>query len=141
MDLDYAELIQEGEQERKQRQENKLTKPFTMDLQAAKAGEKMYLILLVYTCQDSEDVHDFQFIIGRQATYDRLKELLQNSDNDEQLDAMKSLVFVDSPKIQISKRLSVFSFMRDMKLNNKVIDDTSFDIHDYYYEMEDNDEE
>lgn len=141
MDLDYAKLIEEGEEERKVRQENKMVKPFTMDLKMAKSGEKMYLVLYVYTCQIGEDVHDFEFIVGRQATYDRIKELLTSSDEDEQLDAMRSLVFVDSPKIQISKRLSIYSFMKDMKLNNKINDDTSFDINDYYYEVDENEEQ
>lgn len=141
MDLDYAKLIEEGKEERKARQENKMVKPFTMDLQRAKAGEKMYLVLYVYTCQSGEDIHDFEFIIGRQDTYDKIKELLINSDTDEQLDAMRSLVFVDSPKIQISNRLSIYSFMKDMKFNGKIDDDTSFDINDYYYEVEVENEE
>lgn len=143
MDLNYAKLIEEGEEERKERQKEKLTKPFTMDLDHAKAQDKLYLILLVFNhnYDGGEDTRDFEFIHGRQFTYDRLKQLLTDPNTEEQLDAMKSLVFVDSPKIQISKRLSVYQFMRDMKINDKVTDNSSFDIQDYYYELEENNEE
>ena len=140
MDLNYAELIKQGEDERKLRKENKMVKPFTMDLDKAKSGDKMYLVLYVYTSQDGEDIRDFEFITGRQNTYDRIKELLIATEDCEQLDAMKSLVFVDSPKIQISNRLNAYTFMKDMRLNNKIVDDTSFDINDYYYEVDNNEE-
>ena len=54
---------------------------------------------------------------------------------------MKSLVFVDSPKIRISNKLNVYTFMKDMKFSDKIVDESSFDIQDYYYELEENDEE
>lgn len=144
MDLNYAKLIEEGETERKERQEaDKMTKPFTMDLDYAKSQDKLYLVLLVFNhnYDGGEDTRDFEFIHGRQFTYDRLKQLLTDPNADEQLDAMKSLVFVDSPKIRISNKLNVYTFMKDMKFSDKIVDESSFDIQDYYYELEENDEE
>lgn len=140
MDLDYAKLVKEGEEERKASQE-KMTKPFVMDLDYAKSENKLYLILIVYSRIDGEDMHDFEFVTGRQNVYDRIKELLTANERGEEVDAMKSLIFVDSPKVQISKKLSLYRFMKDMKINDKVIDESSFDIQDYYYEEENGNEE
>lgn len=102
-------------------------------------NHKKYLVLLYITStvDNLEDGKDFFFENGRQATYDRIKHLLEN---DWQVDCMKSLVFVDSPKVTIATRTSVYTFMKDVREQKKVIDDTSFDIEDYYYEVDDKEE-
>ena len=86
---------------------------------------------------DSENVRDFAFVTGRSVVYKMLRDYL-TADSDLQLDAMKSRILVDSPKVQISHPYSVFAFMRDMKEKLLVTDDTSFDIYDYYYDEEEN---
>ena len=103
-------------------------------------NHKMYLVLLyIPSMEDNiEDSKDFFFKTGRQAVYDRIKELLEENPN---IDCMKSLIFVDSPNITISNRTSVYSFMKDVRERKSVIDDTSFDIRDFYYDPGDEDTE
>ena len=52
---------------------------------------------------------------------------------------MKSRVYVDAPDVQISRKVSFYIFMKNMKVTGRVVDDTSFDIEDYKYD-EENDE-
>lgn len=101
---------------------------------------KLYLLLLYITSSDDnvEEEHIFKFVRGRQNAYDALKELLETEGN---VDCMKSRVLVDSPKIQISHKCSVFTFMRDMKERKLIEDDSRFDIYDYYYEEAEEDGE
>lgn len=134
MDIDFAKNQldkQESEVIKKP-----MVKPFRMDPAVNK--EKLYLILLyINDGNDTEYLQEFQFIKGRQQTYDTLKSYLENEDIE--VDAMKSRVLVDSPKVTISHKYSVFAFMRDMKERLAVKDDTSFDINDYYYDEENED--
>lgn len=143
IDLDYAKLMEEVNNEKSEKSEEKLVKPFIIDSKQKTDGvEKMYLVLLYFEPknENTEQVRDFAFITGRQIVYDTLREYLI-SDSELKLDAMKSRVLVDSPKVQISHPYSVFAFMRDMREKLLIKDDTSFDIYDYYYDYEENDDD
>lgn len=99
-------------------------------------NHKLYLVLAVYqsTEDNVEDTRDFFFEKGRQKVFDKIKEILQSGDS---LDVMRSLIYVDSTKVPISKRTSVYRFMKDAIDSNKVLNNTSFDIDDYWYDVED----
>lgn len=105
-----------------------------------------YLILLEgeYKYKDGENYKSFEFITGRQATYDYIKDILMNmhdSDYEYMLDISKSriiseppVVTKDTPRITLSNMLTVYSFMKIMREKGKVTDDSSFDIEDYFDE-------
>lgn len=103
--------------------------------------EKLYLILKYYNSGEdgAEDYRDFEFFTGTtQALYDHMKAEIEVSDD---LDVMRSRVLVDSHNITISHKCSIYVFMKDAKDTGRVIDNTSFDIHDYYYETDNEIEE
>ena len=85
---------------------------------------------------DGEEIRDFEFFEGTsQDLYDYLKAEIE-ADSDTQLDVMRSRILVDSPKISISHKCSVYMFMKDLRNRGVVMDDTSFDIEDYFYSFE-----
>lgn len=105
--------------------------------------EKLYLILKYYENRENPDgemERDFEFFTGTsQSLYDHLKEEIMEQDDQDcklALDVMKSRVLVDSPNIKISHKCTVFIFMKDIIERGKAIDESSFDIMDYYYEEE-----
>lgn len=99
-------------------------------------NEKLYLVLW-YLDTNSEQEHIFEFVKGRQATYDYIKELLKDDEFGPLVDINKSRVLADSPKIQISHYVSIYRFMYDMKYKNLIEDDdSSFDIEDWKDDME-----
>lgn len=103
--------------------------------------EKLYLILKYYNsgAEGAEDYRDFEFFTGTtQALYDHMKTEIEVSDD---LDIMRSRVLVDSHNITISHKCSIYVFMKDAKDTGRVVDNTSFDIHDYYYETDNEIEE
>lgn len=105
-----------------------------------------YLILLEgeYKYKDGENYKSFEFITGRQAAYDYIKDILMNmhdSDYEYMLDISKSriiseppVVTKDTPRITLSNMLTVYSFMKIMREKGKITDDSSFDIEDYFDE-------
>lgn len=98
--------------------------------------EKLYLILKYYNSgvEGAEDYRDFEFFTGTtQALYDHMKTEIEMTDD---LDIMRSRVLVDSHNITISHKCSIYVFMKDAKDTGRVVDNTSFDIHDYYYETD-----
>ena len=142
LDEDYAKLVENAQKAEVITEDGKtLKKPFLIESKEKSDGStKLYLVLLYFESKsdDCENVRDFAFVTGREIVYKMLKEYLEN-DSDLQLDAMKSRVLVDSPKVQISHPYSVFAFMRDMKEKLLVTDNSSFDIYDYYYDEENED--
>ena len=103
--------------------------------------EKLYLILKYYNSgeEGAEDYRDFEFFTGTtQALYDHMKTEIEMTDD---LDIMRSRVLVDSHNITISHKCSIYVFMKDAKDTGRVVDNTSFDIHDYYYETDNEIEE
>lgn len=116
------------------REEIGLTRPFEYEDQTPKT--KLYLILKYYNSGDdgAEDYKDFEFFTGTtQELYDHLKLEITTEDN---LDIMRSRVLVDSPKITIAHKFTIFAFMKNAYDNGKVKNNTSFDIMDYYYETD-----
>ena len=112
----------------------KMIKPFVIE-EAPKT--KLYLVLKYYSANsdNGEDYKDYEFFTGTtQEMYDHLKVELENSDG---FDAMRSRILVDSPNITISHKCSVYLFMKDAKDIGKVVDESSFNINDYYYDTED----
>lgn len=113
----------------------KLIKPFT---RVETQSTKLYLVLKYYDEKDldGEEIRDFEFFEGTsQDLYDYLKAEIE-ADSDTQLDVMRSRILVDSPKISISHKCSVYMFMKDLRNRGVVLDNTSFDIEDYFYSFE-----
>lgn len=130
----------EGEEAVKERHE-KLQKPFIMDETMMK--EKEYLVLMEFEFpeEDRENERFFDFITGTTATvYDYIKDIMYN-DNEAGLDIMHSYVLVDSPKVSISKRITIYKFMKNAIVTGKVIDESGFNIDEFYYEDPDEEEE
>ena len=94
-------------------------------------NEKTYLILIEGETNDNDGelVRDWDFKVGRQEAYDYIKNYLKSEYI--LVDVIKSKIIVDSPNIKISDGVSIFKFMKQMKENDKVVDDSSFDITDY----------
>ena len=115
-------------------------KPFTVDENMVKT--KLYLILVYYDSlvENGEDEKDWEFFKGTtQELYDHVKMLMTD---DKRFDAMRSMIFVDSPSITIgSKNTSVFRIMLELKEKGRIKDESSFDIHEYYWDMDDTEQE
>lgn len=123
-----------GEIISEKKQIEKMIKPFVIE-EAPKT--KLYLVLKYYSVNSDnrEDYRDYEFFTGTtQEMYDHLKMELENSD---EFDAMRSRILVDSPNITISHKCSVYLFMKDAKDIGKAVDESSFNINDYYYEIDD----
>ena len=103
-----------------------------------------YLILLEgeYRKGDGESYRSFEFVTGRQAAYDYIKDILENmndSDFEYVLDVSKSriiseppVITKDTPRITLSNMLTLYSFMKAMKEKHKIIDESSFSVEDYF---------
>ena len=116
---------------------------------------KLYLLLKVYNDMDAgegeaEQLRDFEFFTGTsQELYDKVREEILESDDSsvrQKIDVMKSMILVDSNKITIgvamskNKPCSMYKIMKNLKEQGRAVDDTSFDIEDYKYDT-DNEEE
>lgn len=112
-----------------------MVKPFiTKDTPNPK---KLYLVLKYYSSREDnvEDYRSFEFYKGTsQDLYDHLKTDILTHD---ELDVMRSRVLVDSPTVTISRKCTIYMFMRDMRNSGRIIDDTSFDIEEYHYDEND----
>lgn len=106
---------------------------------------KKYLILITGETYDNENIEyrSWELIESRQATYDWILETLIKSPEEigYNFDVMKSKILVDSKNVAVSEAISVYRFMLLMKTENKVQDESTFDIEEYYYDEEGNDEE
>lgn len=116
---------------------------------------KLYLLLKVYNDMDAgegeaEQLRDFEFFTGTsQELYDKIREEILESDDSsvrQKIDVMQSMILVDSNKITIgvamskNKPCSMYKIMKNLKDQGKVVDETSFDIEDYKYDS-DNEQE
>lgn len=103
--------------------------------------EKTYLVLLVGENRDdgSTEFKDWNFVVGRQEVYDHIKSFIENEY--VFIDVHKSYIISNSSTVTIDKKISIFKFMVTMKENDAVKDDTSFDIHEYAYEDEEENED
>ena len=101
--------------------------------------EKVYLILLsVYPVNGEETIREWQVKIGRQTTYDFLKDLVKN----EAIDPNESFIISGSSEYEEAfhkdnarfegKPITVFRFLKVMLDSRKVLDDqTDFDINEF----------
>lgn len=94
--------------------------------------EKTYLVLLEDT---EESFRDWQIITGRQEAYDYIKGMIEGQEFGC-IDVEKSMIVVNT--LTIDKAITIYEFMKEMKLKDKVIDYTSFDIDDYTTHTEGN---
>ena len=118
-----------------------LIKPVTIDETAAK--KKLYLLLYVLVSAEDnvEDSYQYEFFKGTSFdAYEKIRNMMGDN-NEIGLDVVRSRILVDSPKIRISTKCSIYSFMKNLITTGKVIDDSGFNIDDFYYEPEEDDEE
>lgn len=100
-------------------------------------SEKPYLLLLTFYApesnEDLDDIKEWTIKIGRQRTYDFLKELIKN----ELIDPLASFIVAaelkDNNNLNLSPDIvSVFQFMKVMFQTHKVLNDPDeFCIDDY----------
>lgn len=90
------------------------------EIKQLSANEKTYVILYYLTIDDGEEVKTFDVITGREATYEFIKNIVEN------LDIHKSVIMVDN--VPYSKAISIYEFMKYIK---RYFEEDSFDIEDY----------
>lgn len=95
--------------------------------------DETHYLLLLYIFKDDdldyseEECRSWKMRIGRQATYDYLKELIET----ESIDPTRSYIMAESSTLKTSRK--IYNFMRRMKEDGRVIDNTEFNISDYKY--------
>ena len=106
-------------------------------------NKSKYLILLEgeYISNEEESFKTFDIIVGRQKAYEYIKQwLVGEDDTNVRIDVIKSRILVEpevitekTPRITLSNMLNIYRFMKNMKEQEKIIDDdSSFDIDDFY---------
>lgn len=103
---------------------------------------KMYLILSEYSYTDNEvqNIHDWEIFYGTtQDLYDHLMLLI--TDDGVNYDVMKSRLLVNGDNTRLKNNASVYQFMKMQLERNTVVDETDFDIEDYYYDLPEDEEE
>ena len=98
---------------------NGMVNPIVIDVKDPELKE--YLILLVGLRGKEEEFKDYQFIIGRKATYETIKTFIEDIDIDE------SYVLVEG--VALEDRISVYKFMKHMHMH--FFQDDLFDIEKY----------
>lgn len=130
----------EGEEAVQKRHEN-LQKMITIDETMVQNKEYLLLTEFVLSDDNAENERNFEFITGTTADiYNHIKNMMFDG-NVAGLDIMHSYIIVDSPKVSISKRITIYKFMKNAIVTGKVIDESGFDIEDYFYEDPDESEE
>lgn len=94
---------------------------------------KYLLLLHVFPVNKDDDYTDEEcrswvIKIGRQHTYDYLKTLIEI----EAIDPFKSYIISETATIENSKRVD--AFMSFMKRDERIIDNTDFNVSDYRYD-------
>ena len=98
--------------------ENKMVNPIVIDVKDPELKE--YLVLLL-GIGGEEHFKDYQFIKGRTATYNLIKNLI------EELDIHESYVLVEG--VSLENRVSVYEFMRHVSMH--FFQDDDFNIENY----------
>ena len=98
---------------------NGMVNPIVIDVKDPE--KKEYLILLVGLRGKEEEFKDYEFVIGRTATYELIKTLIEDIDIDE------SYVLVEG--VTLEERISVYKFMKHMHMH--FFQDDLFDIEKY----------
>jgi hypothetical protein len=136
--------VEHKEENNEPEPEKKLEKPFIIHTELLEQPTKLYLILKTYIRGDGfENSRDWEFFTGTtQDLYDYLVEEILDDTPGISLDVMKSRVLVDSPNIKISHKCSIYTFMKDTLTTGKVVNTNgNFDIQDYYYQDEEDEED
>lgn len=105
----------------------------------------IYLLLLQFcpTSDNEENIREWCFKKGRQYTYDFIRDLLLGEDKDSEstLDVDASIIYADNPhipqeanKLRLSNGISIYKFMKDCYVLQKVKDEGGFDIEDFHVE-------
>ena len=102
--------------------------------EADSGAAKIYLLLLTYDV--SEDDGDFnqkwEFIKGREAVYNHLKDLIIDSfETNHPLIIEESFIAVDTMKMKITDSKPIHKFMKDVIARGQIIDKSGFNIDDY----------
>lgn len=106
---------------------------------------KMYLILSEYSYNDHDDdkiqyIRDWEIFYGTtQDLYDHLIILI--TDDGVEYDVMKSRLLVNGENTRLKNNASVYQFMKMQIERGNAVDETDFDIEDYYYELPEDEEE
>lgn len=86
--------------------------------------EKIYLLILTTNDEDGEG-RDWSISIGRQYTYDYLKNLIEA----EAIDPNDSFILSGNQKVEDA--ITIFRFMKMCVDRNKVLETSGFDINDW----------
>lgn len=105
----------------------------------------LYLLLLEHHLKyddNEENYRDWLFIKGRQSAYDHIRSILLEEDDspvDSILDIDASLIYADNPhipvesnKLRLSNGISIYKFMKDCYVLQKVKDEGGFDIEEFH---------
>lgn len=116
---------------------------------SVKNGDDVLYLILMEFCSSSdneENTRDWCFKRGRQETYDFIRDMLldeNESDDGYTLDVDASLIYADNPhipqeanKLRLSNGISLYKFMKDCYVLQKVKDEGGFDIDDFHVEEE-----
>lgn len=122
-----------------------------------KSGEKIFYLILLKGSYEQDGTEyewkDWIFITGRQAVYDYIKDYLKSElaggENEANiLDIDNSFIYAENPLVKdsplkLSNGVTLYEFMKDCYVLQKVDLDDTFDIDDYktYDSIPDNDEE
>lgn len=85
----------------------------------------LLLIRVLEPASPDEDCYEWFIKTGRQTTYDFLKELILSC----VVDIDESFIMGETSTIKTS--ISIYKFMKSVKDNEKIIDNTSFDVDEY----------
>ena len=87
---------------------------------------KLYLLLLeVLDSEDGEEIRDWAVKMGRQDTYDYLKNLVIS----EAIDPHKS--FIIAGDVKFDEAITVYKFLKSMREKELVLDGSDFEIDEY----------
>lgn len=104
------------------------------EIEAKRAAEqKKYLILMYGEDSSGREYKMWEYVTGRQEAYNYIREMLIDiEEEDVTVDAYKSRIIVesDSGKVKING-ISIYKFMKQMKLEGLVEDNTNFDIEEW----------
>lgn len=115
---------------------------------AIKNGDDVLYLLLLEFCSSSdneENTRDWCFKRGRQQTYDLIRSILLDEDGSDgyTLDVDASLIYADNPhisqesnRLKLSNGISIYKFMKDCYVLQKVKDEGGFDIDEFHVEDE-----
>lgn len=110
--------------------------PEGVNVQDAVSGaEKVYLLLLTFDVpeEDGEFNQKWEFVKGREAAYNRIKELILDFyETYHPLIIGESYIAVDTMKAKITDSKPIYKFMKDVIERGQIVDESGFDIDDYF---------